>query len=119
MKYLVAIPISFGILIIGMVFALNTYTGQISKEDAKSACSLNCESYKNHVGHLMETLSVIFAMIALFLWVRSESNADRRQINQIQRQDRNDMIALIEAVRDDVKDFHRRLGAIEERNKGR
>jgi len=74
----------------------------------------------------METLCVIFAMAALFLWVRSEANADRRQISEIQRQDRKDILSLIEAIKDDVraiqsevKDFHGRLCAIEERNKSK
>jgi hypothetical protein len=70
----------------------------------------------------METLAVIFAMAALFLWVRSEANADRRYISEIQRQDRKDILTLVEAIKEDVraikeemKDFHNRLCAIEER----
>ena len=79
----------------------------------------------------METLAIIFAMAALFLWVRSEANADRRQISEIQRQDRKDILNLIEAIKEDVraikedvlaikdetKDFHGRLCSIEERNR--
>jgi len=70
----------------------------------------------------METLAVILAMAALFLWVRSEANADRRHISEIQRQDRKDILSLVEAIKDDVraikeemKDFHNRLCAIEEK----
>jgi len=65
---------------------------------------------------------VILAMAALFLWVRSEANADRRHISEIQRQDRKDILSLVEAIKDDVraikeemKDFHNRLCAIEEK----
>jgi hypothetical protein len=65
----------------------------------------------------METLAIIFSMAALFLWVRSEANADRRHISEIQRQDRKDILGMVEAIKEEMKDFHNRLCAIEERNK--
>lgn len=72
----------------------------------------------------METLAVIFAMAALFLWVRSEANADRRFITDAQMRHAEKVERLIEAIKDDVraikeevKDFHNRLCAIEERNR--
>lgn len=42
----------------------------------------------------------------LFLWNRSEANADRRDIMQ-----------LIRAIQEEIKDFHGRLCALEEKNK--
>jgi hypothetical protein len=42
-------------------------------------------------------------IVTLFLWNRAESNADRR-----------DIVNLIVAIKDEVKDFHNRLYAIEE-----
>jgi len=52
----------------------------------------------------------VFVLIAsnfgLFLWVRSESRQDHRQV-----------IDLISAIEREMKDFHGRLCAIEERNK--
>ena len=45
---------------------------------------------------------------ALFLWARSESRADYRCIRQ-----------LVESIQVEMKDFHGRLCAIEERNKNK
>lgn len=42
----------------------------------------------------------------LFLWNRSEANADRRDIMQ-----------LVRAIQEEIKDFHGRLCALEEKNK--
>lgn len=57
-------------------------------------------------------------IIAMFLWIRSEANADRREA-----------LDLIIGIKEEMKDFHNRLAlqdqefkmrlcAIEERNKG-
>lgn len=45
-------------------------------------------------------------VLPLWLWARAESRADNRYI-----------LSLIEAIKDEMKDFHGRLCAIEERNK--
>lgn len=45
-------------------------------------------------------------IIPLFLWNTTESNADRR-----------DMMNLIKGIQEEIKDFHGRLCAIEEKNK--
>lgn len=58
-------------------------------------------------------LGFLLTMSALFLWNRSESNADRREANA----DRKEMMNLIKEIKDEMKDFHGRLCAIEERNK--
>jgi hypothetical protein len=47
----------------------------------------------------------VFTM-TLWLWNRSESNADRR-----------DMMNLMREMKDEMKDFHARLCIIEERSK--
>jgi hypothetical protein len=49
-------------------------------------------------------LAIVGVMISLMLWVRSEANADRR-----------DMANLVIAIKDEIKDFHDRLIRIEER----
>lgn len=46
----------------------------------------------------------LITMGGLFLWNRSEANSDRRE-----------MMALIKAIEEEIKDFHGRLCAIEER----
>lgn len=45
-------------------------------------------------------------IIPLFLWNRSESRSDSRM-----------MLAMIESIQTEMKDFHGRLCAIEERNR--
>lgn len=67
----------------------------------------------------METLAVIISMIVMFLWLRTEANADRRNISEIQREDRKDILGMIKAIELEIKDFHARLCAIEERNRGK
>ena len=46
--------------------------------------------------------------LTLWLWNRSESRSDTRQI-----------IDLITAIKDEIKDFHARLCVIEEKNRGK
>jgi len=55
--------------------------------------------------------TIVGAMIAMMLWVRGEANADRRDIVNL-------IIAIkddVSAIKDEIKDFHNRLCAIEER----
>lgn len=49
-------------------------------------------------------LGFIGSLITVILWTRSESSSDRR-----------DMMSLIKAIQDEMKDFHGRLCTIEER----
>lgn len=51
--------------------------------------------------------------ITLFLWVRSEAREEKAQTNE----DRRQMISLLKGIQDEMKDFHGRLCAIEERKK--
>lgn len=58
-------------------------------------------------------VAIVGAVIALFLWTRSEANADRRDIVNL-------ILAIkeeISAIHLEVRDFHNRLVAIEERRK--
>lgn len=70
------------------------------------------------------SVAIIAAMLSLFLWVRSEANSDRRSFNEIQREDRKDLLQIgrnletvVTAMQQDMKDFHGRLCSIEERRK--
>lgn len=49
-------------------------------------------------------VTFVAAMVAMFLWNRSESNADRRNIME-----------LLKEMKDEMKDFHSRLLILEER----
>jgi hypothetical protein len=54
----------------------------------------------------MQILAIIAANFSMFLWSRSESRNDYREIR-----------ALIDAIHKEIKDFHGRLCAIEEGRK--
>jgi len=56
----------------------------------------------------LQILTIIVANFGLFLWIRSESRSDYRHTDSI-----------LNAIKDEMKDFHGRLCAIEERNKGK
>ena len=38
-------------------------------------------------------------MVSLFLWLRSEANADRRYLTEVQSQDRKDLLTLLREQR--------------------
>lgn len=52
-------------------------------------------------------------IIPMFLWVRSEANADRRQMQQEAASDRKDILQLIRNIQDEMRDFHMRLERID------
>lgn len=52
-------------------------------------------------------------ILPLFLWIRSESNEDRRETQNILREDRKDLLTIITQIKDEMKDFHYRLLEIE------
>ena len=56
-------------------------------------------------------------IVPLFLWNRAESRADIRNIDNKMELFRAETNSLIKSIHDEMKDFHGRLCAIEERNK--
>lgn len=66
---------------------------------------------------LEQILALILGNLAiilpLWLWTRSENRTDMRQLQEIQRQDRRDILELIRTIETEVKDFHYRLLEIE------
>jgi len=64
-----------------------------------------------------QVLAIIVANLGIFLWLRTESSADRRQMQQESAADRRDLLQLIREIKDELKDFHGRMCSIEERNK--
>ena len=54
----------------------------------------------------IEYILLIVTVIGLFFWSRSESRADNRRIED-----------LISSIQLEIKDFHGRLCALEERNR--
>ena len=58
-------------------------------------------------------ISVVGVNVTLFSWLRT----DIKNIKTEAAADRRDILQLIKNVQDEMKDFHGRLCAIEERNK--
>ena len=56
-------------------------------------------------------------IVPLFLWNRAESRNDNRNMDQKIETIRFETNTILEAIRQDIKDFHNRLCAIEEKNK--
>lgn len=52
----------------------------------------------------MQLVTIILTFLGTFLWSRSESKADHRYI-----------LSLIDEIRSEMKDFHGKLCAIEEK----
>ena len=76
------------------------------------------------VAVLAGTFTILATMVSLFLWLRSEANADRRHIHEIQREDRKDLLQLtrnienmIQAIQTEMQDFHSRMAAMEAHKK--
>ncbi len=70
------------------------------------------------------TFAIMACMISLFLWLRSEANADRRRFEDLQTQDRREFIDLVRGIesnfmemRLESRDFHHRLLEIEKSRK--
>jgi hypothetical protein len=64
-----------------------------------------------------QVLTIVGANIGIFLWLRSEASADRRQMQDTAAADRRDILTLIREIKDELKEFHGRLCQIEERGK--
>jgi hypothetical protein len=56
-------------------------------------------------------------MLPLFFWVRSESRADARHFDNETKAIRRELIDVMRSIEQEIKDFHGRLCAIEERRK--
>lgn len=67
---------------------------------------------------LASTGAIIVSMFTMFLWVRAEANNDRRAMQAIQREDRKDLLELIQTIQLEMKDFHARLCIIEQHKRG-
>jgi len=65
--------------------------------------------------NLLEFLAIIAGNVAvilpLFLWLRAEGNADRREVHQMF----SEMRSEFNEMRNEFKDFHGRMCVLEER----
>lgn len=62
-------------------------------------------------------ITFIAAMIAMFIWLRSEANADRRHFMDIQSEDRKELLQISRDMQFEMKDFHYKLLEIERNRK--
>ena len=63
----------------------------------------------------IQVFTIIFSIVGLFLWMRSEGSADRRETQNIIREDRKDFLEIVRSIENEMKDFHNRLVEIEKR----
>lgn len=67
----------------------------------------------------LQVLSLFLGNAGLIIWFRSESRNDWRHMDAKLDAMKFDTNAQIKAIQEEMKDFHGRLCAIEERNKGK
>lgn len=67
----------------------------------------------------IQILSLFLANAGLILWMRSESRNDWRQMDSKLDAHSKNVQDQISAIHSEIKDFHGRLCAIEERNRGK
>ena len=67
---------------------------------------------------LMGFLTLIIAVFGMFLIVRAEVQAGELNTQNLIKDSERNTQNLIIAIKDEIKDFHGRLCAIEERRKG-
>lgn len=60
---------------------------------------------------------MLITFTGLFIWNRTESRNDMRRSDSKMESYRAEMSMLVRAIHEEIKDFHGRLCAIEERNK--
>lgn len=61
-------------------------------------------------------IAIVGVVVGMFLWLRGEANSDRRKFDEIQREDRKDLLQIsknienaIYAMQNEMKDFHYQL----------
>lgn len=55
--------------------------------------------------------------VAMFFWVRSEANNDRRTQAQDTKELRRELVEVMRSIDQEFKDFHNRIYKLEEKNK--
>lgn len=65
----------------------------------------------------LQVLSLFLANAGLIIWFRTESRNDWKHMDSKVDSYRSETQVILDAIREDMKDFHGRLCAIEERNR--
>lgn len=69
--------------------------------------------------YLAEFVVLIISMTGMFFWSISESKEDKRVLMALMNENRIETQSTLNAIHTEMKDFHGRLCAIEERNKSK
>lgn len=79
---------------------------------------------KREIMHWVQFIIFFIGVFGLFLWNRAEARTDSRHMDAQTKSNRDMMFeihrettAMIQAIREEIKDFHGRLCTIEERNR--
>jgi hypothetical protein len=54
-------------------------------------------------------VAIVGVVVGMFLWLRGEANNDRRSMQDIQREDRKDLLQISRNIENEIRDFHRQL----------
>lgn len=66
---------------------------------------------------LVEFIILLVTIAGLFIWNRTESRTDMRHMDAKIESHKNLVYALIESIKEEMKDFHNRLCEIEKKRK--
>ena len=77
----------------------------------------NKEKVPKNTLNIVEFSVLIISITGMFLWSMSESKEDKRVLQTIINENRIETQSTLNAIREEIKDFHGRLCAIEERRK--
>lgn len=64
-----------------------------------------------------QVLTIVGVNVSLFLWSRSESKADYRELRSEQTSMQSWMKDMMITIHEEIKDFHGRLCSLEERSR--
>jgi hypothetical protein len=66
-----------------------------------------------------QVLTILGGNIALFLWATRQARSDFLHLDKKMDENRKETQQIVKAIQEEVREFHGRLCAIEERNKGK
>jgi hypothetical protein len=64
-----------------------------------------------------QVLTIFGGNMALFLWATRQARTDFLHLDRKLEENRKETNAIVSSIREEIRDFHDRLCAIEERNK--
>lgn len=64
-----------------------------------------------------QVLTILGGNLAMFLWATRQARSDFLHLDKKLDENRKETTAIINAIKEEIKDFHNRLCTIEERNR--